>query len=51
MNVNKKNILIDGNSLVYRMFYGIHEMSNSKGIPTNAVYGFVNVLVKIQSDY
>ena len=49
--MNKKSILIDGNSLVYRMFYGVREMSNSKGIPTNAIYGFVNVLVKIQNEY
>jgi len=46
-----KSILIDGNSLIYRTFYAIREMSNSKGIPTNAIYGFVNILVKIQEEY
>ena len=46
-----KSILIDGNSLIYRTFYGIREMSNSKGVPTNAIYGFVNILVKIQEEY
>jgi len=45
-----KSILIDGNSLIYRTFYGIREMSNSKGVPTNAIYGFVNILVKIQEE-
>lgn len=49
--MNKKSILIDGNSLVYRMFYGVREMSNSKGVSTNAIYGFVNVLLKIQNEY
>lgn len=49
--MNKKLILIDGFSLIYRMFYGVREMSNSKGIPTNALYGFVNTLYKIQKDY
>ena len=49
--VKKKTILIDGNSLIYRMFYGIREMSNSKGVPTNAIYGFVGILVKIQNEY
>ncbi len=49
--MNKKTILIDGNSLIYRMFYGIREMSNSKGIPTNAIYGFVGILVKIQNEF
>jgi DNA polymerase-1 len=46
-----KSILIDGNSLFYRTFYAIREMSNSKGVPTNAIYGFVNILVKIQEEY
>lgn len=49
--MKKKSILIDGNSLLYRMFYGIREMTNSKGVPTNAIYGFVNVLYKIQEEY
>lgn len=46
-----KTILIDGNSLIYRTFYAIREMTNSKGIPTNAIYGFVNILVKIQEEF
>lgn len=45
-----KCILIDGHSLIFRMFYGIRGMSNSKGVPTNAVYGFVNELYKIQTE-
>ena len=44
-------MLIDGNSLLFRMFYGIREMSNSKGVPTNALYGFVNILYKIDTQY
>jgi DNA polymerase I len=39
--------LIDGNSYVYRAFYAIKGLTNSKGIPTNAVYGFTNMLLKI----
>ncbi len=46
-----KIILIDGNSLIYRTFYAIREMNNSKGLPTNAIYGFVNILVKIQEEF
>ena len=49
--MQKKSIIIDGNSLIYRMFFGIKEMSNAKGIPTNAIYGFVGVLWKIQQEY
>ena len=47
----KKLMLIDGNSLLFRMFYGIRDMSNSKGVPTNALYGFVNILYKIDTQY
>ena len=48
----KKNIfLIDGNSLCYRAFYAIKELSTSSGIPTNAVYGVINMLKKIEREY
>lgn len=39
--------LIDGNSFCYRAYYAIKGLTNSKGLPTNAVYGFVNMLKKI----
>ena len=39
--------LIDGNSFVYRAFHAIRGLSNSKGFPTNAVYGFTNMLFKL----
>ena len=39
--------LIDGNNYVYRAFYAIRELSNSKGFPTNAIYGFTNMLMKL----
>jgi len=39
--------LIDGNSYVYRAYYAIRELTNSKGFPTNAIYGFTNMLLKI----
>ncbi len=44
--------LIDGNSLVYRAFFALPEsISTSKGQPTNAIFGFASMLVKIISDY
>ena len=39
--------LIDGNSYIYRAYYAIRGLSTSKGIPTNAIYGFINMLLKI----
>jgi len=39
--------LIDGSSYIYRAFYAIRNLSNSKGMPTNAVYGFTRMLMKV----
>src|SRR5512136_2304725 len=39
--------LIDGSSYIYRAFFAIAHLSNSKGFPTNAIYGFTNMLLKI----
>lgn len=39
--------LIDGHSFVYRAFYAIRDLTNSKGFPTNAIYGSTNMLLKI----
>ncbi len=45
--MNKILYLIDGNSFCYRAFYAIRSLANSKGQPTNAVYGFITMLNKI----
>lgn len=45
--MKKKLVLIDGLSILHRTFYGVPALTNSKGIHTNAVYGFVNILFKI----
>jgi DNA polymerase-1 len=42
-----KLYLIDGNSQVYRAFFAIRGLTDSKGKPTNAIYGFTNMLLKI----
>ncbi len=39
--------LIDGNSYIYRAFYAIRGLSTSTGVPTNAIYGFTNMILKI----
>ena len=46
----KKLVLIDGFHNIFRAFYAIKSLSNSKGVPTNAVYGFVQTLRKIVRD-
>ena len=44
--------LIDGNSLAYRAFFALPEsISTSDGRPTNAIFGFASMLVKILTDY
>lgn len=42
-----KLVLIDGHSILNRAFYGLPLLTNSKGIYTNAVYGFLNIMFKI----
>lgn len=42
----KKLLIVDGNSILNRAFYGIRPLTTKEGIPTNAVYGFVNILKK-----
>lgn len=39
--------IIDGNSYIYRAFYAIRGLSSSYGLPTNAVFGFANMLLKV----
>src|SRR6266849_5976144 len=44
--------LIDGPSLVYRAFFALPEsIATSRGVPTNAIFGFASMLVKIVTDY
>jgi DNA polymerase-1 len=43
--------LVDGSNYIYRAFYAIRELSNSKGFPTNAIYGFTTMLMKLCRDY
>lgn len=52
MNKKKKTIfLVDGNSICYRAYYAIKDLSTSKGVPTNAVYGFTAMLNKLVRDH
>lgn len=42
-----KLVLIDGNSIVNRAFYGVPELTNKEGLHTNAIYGFLNIMLKV----
>ncbi len=45
--MSEKLVLIDGHSILNRAFYGVPDLTNSSGMHTNAIYGFLNILFKI----
>ena len=45
--MSEKLVLIDGHSILNRAFYGVPDLSNSEGLHTNAIYGFLNILFKL----
>ena len=51
----KKLLIVDGNSIINRAFYGIRLLTNKSGVFTNGIYGFLNILFKnideIEPDY
>ena len=48
MSKRKTLYLIDGSSYIFRAFFGVRQqLSTSKGFPTNALYGFINMLQKV----
>ena len=46
----EKLLVVDGHSILNRAFYGLPELSNSKGLHTNAVLGFINILMKVMEE-
>jgi DNA polymerase-1 len=42
--------LVDGQAYIYRAFYAVRELQTSKGFPTNAIFGFVNMLQRLLQD-
>ncbi len=47
----EKLLILDSNSIINRTFYGIRALSAPDGTPTNAIYGFLNILLKLIDDY
>ena len=48
--MNRKLLLIDGHSILNRAFYGLPDLTNSEGIHTNAILGFLNILFKLMDE-
>ncbi|MDU4935262.1 MAG: DNA polymerase I [Peptostreptococcaceae bacterium] len=49
--MDKRLIIIDGNSIINRAFYALPEMTSKEGLKTNAIYGFTTMLFKIIDTY
>src|SRR6266853_1210901 len=47
----KTLLLVDGSSYLYRAFHALPELRNAKGEPTGAIYGVLNMLRKLATDY
>ncbi|MEI3525443.1 MAG: 5'-3' exonuclease H3TH domain-containing protein [Eubacteriales bacterium] len=45
--MREKILLVDGHSIINRAFYGVTDLTNSEGLHTNAIYGFLNTLFKV----
>ncbi len=51
MAVERKDLyLVDGSGYIFRAFFALPHLSNSRGMPTNAVYGFIRMLFKLLKD-
>jgi len=51
MNDKETIYLIDGSSYIFRAYHAIRLLTNSEGFPTNAIYGFTNMLLKFLRDF
>ena len=49
-NADKTIYLVDGSSYIYRAYHAIQGLTNSKGLPTNATFGFTRMLIKLLED-
>jgi DNA polymerase I len=50
LSQNKRVYLVDGSAYLYRAYYAIRNLSNSKGFPTNMVFGFTRMIMKLLKD-
>lgn len=50
-HMNKTLLLVDGSSYLYRAFHAMPDLRNAQGAPTGAIYGMINMLRRLRSDY
>lgn len=48
--MKKKMILVDGSSIVYRTFFALKNFRTSEGLPTNAIYGYTSIILKVRKE-
>jgi DNA polymerase I len=51
MNHDKTLYLVDGSSYIYRAYYAVRHLTSPSGHPTNAIYGFIQMLLKLLKDH
>lgn len=49
--MKKKLYLVDASAMFFRAFYAIRPLTNSQGMPTNAIYGFLSMTIKLLKDF
>src|SRR2546426_2515930 len=50
-SLEKTLLLVDGSSYLYRAFHAMPDLRNAAGEPTGAIYGVINMLRKLRTDY
>ena len=48
--MSQRFVILDGSSLMYRAFYALPPLTDSQGRPTNAIFGFSNMLTKLLTE-
>ena len=51
MKTKETLFLVDGSSYIYRAYFAIRHLSSPDGFPTNAIYGFIQMLLKLLKDH
>ena len=44
-----RTLIVDGHAYAYRAFHAIRQLASPSGVPTNAIFGFINMLARMQT--